>query len=202
MQTIQTTAAAPLPLSTPPCAAASLIVVSAIDDLWSDGSIRTAPEARAAVQWLVGRNIPLVLTTRRTAPEVLALQRGLGIRHPFVCEAGASLYIPAGYFPELTRIGTSRDGWNVVEFRRPNESGAAVRLLLSLYRLCSDGVVIVGLGQTGSDRVLLREVDVPVVVRSGTADETQLLTSVPSAYLTNAPGPAGWSEAILGSLPG
>jgi hypothetical protein len=61
-------------------------------------------------------------------------------------------------------------------------------------------VLIVGLGEDWTDRVLLRAVDVPVVVRNGGVDQRRLLKRVPAAYLTHAAGPAGWSEAILGSV--
>jgi predicted mannosyl-3-phosphoglycerate phosphatase (HAD superfamily) len=176
---------------------ATLVVFSATQYVWPgrDGP----PEAVRAARWLVSRGIPLVMVSHRAAPDILGLQQELGIRHPFVSDGGAALYIPAGYFPELTRIGAERDGWNIVEFKPPHDTGHAVRLLASLYRLCRDEVVIVGLGDTWAHRVLLHESDVPVVVRSGAADEAQLVQSLPIAYLTNAPGAAGWSEAILGS---
>jgi mannosyl-3-phosphoglycerate phosphatase len=76
----------------------------------------------------------------------------------------------------------------------------AIRLLMSLYRLAGDGVVVVGLGDDWTDRILLREVDVPVVVRNPAVDQRRLLRKVPAAYLTTARGPAGWSEAIVGSI--
>jgi mannosyl-3-phosphoglycerate phosphatase family protein len=76
----------------------------------------------------------------------------------------------------------------------------AIRLLISLYRLAGDGVVVVGLGDDWADRVLLQEVDVPVVVRNPAVDQRRLLRKVPAAYLTTARGPAGWSEAIVGSF--
>jgi predicted mannosyl-3-phosphoglycerate phosphatase (HAD superfamily) len=195
MQTLQTVPS-PLPTPVPPrCADATLVVFSTIECCLESGA---APEGGRALQWLVARGVPLVLTSRGPAAGVLALQDELGIRHPFVSGGGASLYLPAGYFPELTRIGTSRDGWHVVEFREPHDTGRAARLLVSLYRLCSESVVIVGLGDTWDDRMLLREVDVPVVVRRDGTDQTPLLHALPTAYVTTAAGPLGWSEAVLG----
>ena len=193
MQTATMTPSTPLPvLTSPPCAGVSLVIFSAADDVF------TAPDASAAVSWLTSRQVPLVLVSRRPAADVLALQRQYGMRRPFICDGGASLYLPAGSFPELTRIGTARDGWNVVEIKSP-DAGHAIRLLVSLFRLCSEDVVVVGLGEHRDDRVLLREVDVPVVL-SGSPAQEELMRSIPSAYLTQAPGVAGWSEAILGSL--
>ena len=188
------------PLAVPPCATVSLVIFSAVDHLWIDESDGIAPEARSAVRSLVSRGVPLVLISRRSASEVLALQGRLGIRHPFVCSGGAALYVPDGYFPELRRIGSHRDGWNVVEFKPPFDTAPGLRLLVSLYKLCStQDVTIVGLGESWSDRVLMHESDAAVIVASGTADETRLRQTLPTAYVTLAQGAAGWSEAILGS---
>jgi predicted mannosyl-3-phosphoglycerate phosphatase (HAD superfamily) len=183
----------------PPCAATTLVIFTAVDGVLCDADTRSTHETRAALRMLAQRDIPLVLTSSLPPSELLALQRELNVRYPFVAGGGASLHIPAGYFPELTRIGAHRDGWNVVEFKVP-EAGHAIRLLMSLYRLCSEEVVIVALADTAHHRVLLHAADVAVIVRNNNADQQALLREMPSAYLTNAVGPAGWSEAILGSV--
>jgi len=172
MQTLTITPSTPLPLLTsPPCAGASLVIFSAVDEVVAD------PRSGDGIRWLSSHDEPLVLVSERPAADLLALQRAHGVAHPFVCDGGATLYLPAGYFPELTRIGTSRDGWNVVEFRS-RHADPAIRFLVSLFRMCSAETVIVGLAGSDDDRALLHEVDVPCVVA----------------------GVAGWSEAILGSL--
>jgi mannosyl-3-phosphoglycerate phosphatase len=206
MQTAVTTPPAPTvvldrirPAARPPCAATTLVIFTAVDGVLRDGQTRSTSNTQAALRLLAQREIPLVLTSSRPATELLALQHELGIRYPFVAGGGASLHIPAGYFPELTRIGAQRDGWNIVEFKVP-EAGHAIRLLLSLYRLCNEDLVIVALADSVQHRVLLHEADVPVIVRSHDADQEALLREMPSAYLTSAAGPAGWSEAILGSV--
>jgi predicted mannosyl-3-phosphoglycerate phosphatase (HAD superfamily) len=180
----------------------SLVIFSAVDHLWTEEGDGIAPAARTAVRSLVSRAVPLVLISRHGASDVLSLQARLGIRHPFVCSGGAALYVPAGYFPELRRIGSHRDGWNVVEFKLPHDTAPGVRLLVSLYKLCgTQDAMIVGLGERWSDRVLMRESDAAVIVASGTADETRLRQMLPAAYVTLTQGAAGWSEAILGSVP-
>ena len=182
-----------------PCAAAALVIFTAVDGVVCDDGTGSTRETFEALRLLAQRDIPLVLTSTRPPAELLALQAELGVRFPFVAGGGASLHIPAGYFPQLTRIGAQVDGWNVVEFKVP-AAGHAIRLLVSLYRLCSEQVVIVGLADHARDRVLLLEADVPVIVRNDGVDQRTLLRDVPSAYLTTAAGPAGWSEAILGSV--
>jgi predicted mannosyl-3-phosphoglycerate phosphatase (HAD superfamily) len=194
----------PTPAPTPsaaPCVTVSLVIFSAIDHVWTEDGDGVAAEARDAVRALVSRGVPLVMVSQRSASELLRLQDRLGIRHPFVCGGGAALYVPAGYFPELAHIGTDRDGWNVVEFKAPYDAAPAVRLLASLYKLCTrEEAMIVGLGATWSDRVLMQASDAAVVVGTGTADEARLREWMPSAYVTVARGAAGWSEAILGSV--
>ena len=200
MATLATTASTLTRLRVPPCAAVSLVIFSAIDHVWTDDD-GIAPEARGAVGALVSRGVPLVIISQRDAAAVLRLQAGLGIAHPFVCSGGAALYVPAGYFPELTRIGRVVDGWNVVEFKAPQDTAPAVRLLLSLYKLCGgQDATIVALGATWQDRFLMHEADAAAIVASGTSDEGRLRESLPSAYVTLAHGAAGWSEAILGSV--
>jgi hypothetical protein len=61
--------------------------------------------------------------------------------------------------------------------------------------------VIIGIADDWRDRSLLREVDAAVVVRNPAVDQTRLLRKVPTAYFTEAEGPAGWTEAILGHCP-
>lgn len=169
----------------------SLVIVSATDQ---------GAGTPDALRRVASNCVPLVFASPHPAARVIAQQAELGVRHPFVCDGGAALYIPAGYFPELARIGSSIDGWHVVEFKPPYDSGRAVRLLISLYRLCANEVTIIGLADAWRDRALLQVVDVPIVVRGDDGEAEQLLASVPSAYVTTARGLAGWSEAVLGSL--
>jgi mannosyl-3-phosphoglycerate phosphatase family protein len=76
---------------------------------------------------------------------------------------------------------------------------AAIRLVISLYRSYWDSLIVIGLGDNATDHGLLREVDVPIIVRNDGIDQLPLLRRVPKAYLTRAAGPAGWREAVLGA---
>jgi predicted mannosyl-3-phosphoglycerate phosphatase (HAD superfamily) len=193
MQTLTMTSA-PFPvLTSPPCSGVSLVIFSAVDQVF------TEPAAISTIRYLAAQHVPLVLVSHRPAAAVIDLQRMYGMRRPFVCDGGAALYVPAGYFPQLMRIGTPLDGWNVVEFKSPG-AGRAIRFLISLFRLCSEDALMIGLGESWDDRVLLSEVDVPVVVSCDAADQRRLVETLPDAYVTQASGAAGWNEAILGSL--
>ena len=193
MQTLTMTSAPYPVLTSPPCTGVSLVIFSAVDQVF------TEPAAISTIRFLASQNVPLVLVSHRSAADVIDLQLMYGMRRPFVSDGGAALYVPAGYFPELMRIGSLRDGWNVVEFKSA-DAGHAIRLLISLFRLCSEDALMIGLAESWSDRMLLREVDVPVVVSSDETDQTRLVQSLPAAYVTQACGAAGWNEAILGSL--
>jgi mannosyl-3-phosphoglycerate phosphatase len=78
------------------------------------------------------------------------------------------------------------------------DKGLAIRTLRSLYAQAWGNVLAVGLGDSLNDLSLLQEVDIPIVVRNPAGGAaTRLLRMVPTARLTNAPGPSGWNEAIL-----
>lgn len=72
----------------------------------------------------------------------------------------------------------------------------SVQSLRSLYRHQFGRVLTVGVSTGHTDR-LLREVDVPIVVRDPEIDVTSVLRTVPTARVTSQAGSAGWHEAIL-----
>jgi mannosyl-3-phosphoglycerate phosphatase len=76
-----------------------------------------------------------------------------------------------------------------------NDKARAVELLSRLYRQSHDEVVTVGLGDGLNDLQFLKQVDVPVLVRS--TDSERLQAELPGACLTQSPGPSGWNQAIL-----
>jgi mannosyl-3-phosphoglycerate phosphatase len=78
------------------------------------------------------------------------------------------------------------------------DKGLAIRRVKSLYTQAWGRALAVGLGDSLNDLSLLQEVDIPVVVRNPAAGATtRLLRKVPTARVTNAPGPQGWNEAML-----
>ena len=266
-----------------------LVILTDVDGVLCDPGTCSVADARAALEVLGARNVPVVLCSERSAEELIWLQRALDIREPFICESGAAVYIPRNYYVELTGMDESGEDWEVIEFGSPyaevsaalhrvaaslqipilalddfdrdqqsreldmtmsgtepahcrqydvqfsilgsgphatprlfnamraagyrcfnglrchhatgvRDGRAAIRLLISLYRAYWDSLIVVGLGDDAADRGLLREVDVPVIVRNDGIDQSVLLRKVPTAYLTGATGPAGWREAILGAV--
>jgi mannosyl-3-phosphoglycerate phosphatase family protein len=266
-----------------------VVVITDVDGVLRHAESHSLAEAAPALEMLAAHGVPVVLCSEHSASELMALQRTLGLCHPFICEGGAALYIPGGYFSGLQDLGVTGGDWEVIEFGVPRAEVAAalrrtaaslqiaivtmdelsvdevalecrlcpaearlakdrlytepfkildvgeraatrlftamrgagyrcvsgprfhqatgvpspahaVRLLVSLYRAWSTAV-IVGIGQDWRGRALLREVDAPIIVRSEAVDQSGLLRKVPTAYLTNAAGPAGWAEAVLGHCP-
>jgi predicted mannosyl-3-phosphoglycerate phosphatase (HAD superfamily) len=183
---------------------ASVVVITDVDGILRHADIRALAEAQPALDALAGSI--LVLCSSRSADELRAMQRQLGIRHPFISDGGAALHIPTGYFYQgadasaetLRGIPATRDdGYETIDFG-VRRLGHALRLVIALFRTCPVSPLIVGIGFEWRDRVLLREVDVPVVIRDAVVDQSTLLRNVPQAYLTTACGDDGLLEAVFG----
>jgi mannosyl-3-phosphoglycerate phosphatase len=80
----------------------------------------------------------------------------------------------------------------------PTDKAQGARLLRAFYeRATGRPVVIVGLGNSPNDLCLLREADIPVVVRNRETEVDEfLLSRVPFSRLTDGLGPSGWAEAV------
>jgi mannosyl-3-phosphoglycerate phosphatase len=97
-----------------------LVVFADIDGVLGDLHGRAFfADAAAALQPLRRDDVPIVLCSSRTRAEIEAIQQQLGIRHPFVCESGGAVFIPAGYFG--FNVSGVRDlaGYQAVEYGRP-----------------------------------------------------------------------------------
>jgi mannosyl-3-phosphoglycerate phosphatase len=71
------------------------------------------------LQELRSENVAVVLCSSQTRAELEFIQQMLGTDDPFICEHGAAVFVPEGYFP--VRIPGARDfaGCQVIEFGRP-----------------------------------------------------------------------------------
>jgi hypothetical protein len=156
-----------------------VVVIADVDGILRHDGSRALAGARPVLQRLTAST--LVLCSSRASAEVLALQRDLGIRQPFISEGGAKLHIPHGYFCGTAGPG---DGFETIDFGA-RRFGHAVRLLVALFRTGAETPLIVGVGFEWRDRVLLREVDVPIVIRASGVDQTSLLRNLPNAYVTD-----------------
>jgi mannosyl-3-phosphoglycerate phosphatase len=85
-------------------------------------SLGRLPDEILSVRRLVtDEDVPLVLCSTRTRAEIEHLQNRFGLRHPFVCENGAAVCVPRGYFGFDLPNARNAGGYEVVEFGRPYE---------------------------------------------------------------------------------
>ncbi len=80
----------------------------------------------------------------------------------------------------------------------PTDKGRAIGVLRMLYRRAHRRhIVTVGLGDAPNDLCLLREVEIPIVIRRSENGVTEaLLAAVPYSRVSRWPGPLGWNEQI------
>ncbi len=86
-------------------------------DIALDDCVADRREALAA---LAADGFPVVLCSGRTRAEIGLIQQQLGISDPFVCENGAAVFVPTGYFPFGIDDGRGVVGYDVVEFGEPH----------------------------------------------------------------------------------
>jgi len=78
-----------------------------------------------------------------------------------------------------------------------NDKGRAVAFLSQQFRRRFPGVVFAGLGDSPNDIPMLRQVDIPILVKSpsGTYDN-ETCREVSNLLLADGIGPAGWNSAV------
>jgi mannosyl-3-phosphoglycerate phosphatase len=97
----------------------SVVVFSDVDGILFDRRTRSFRDAAAASDLLNRCQIPLILCSGRTRAELERVQQQLGIRHPFICEHGAAVFIPRGYFAYDVKSARNVAGYQAVEFGSP-----------------------------------------------------------------------------------
>lgn len=150
-----------------------------------------------AVDLLRSWGARLILVTASAADAVRQMQRELHMTEAFICEGGAALHVPRCY--RGTQSSNGADGeWETFRFNPPDKAAAVTMLRDVLVGLGRQDVLTIGIGCDLDDYGVLSTVEVPVVVRDVVKDQSGLLRYVPGAYLTNATGPNGWAEALIG----
>jgi mannosyl-3-phosphoglycerate phosphatase len=77
-----------------------MIVFTDLDGALLDHDTYDWQPARAALDLLAVRDIPLVLVSSKTLAELEDYRSQLGLAHPVVAENGAAIDVPEDYFPE------------------------------------------------------------------------------------------------------
>jgi predicted mannosyl-3-phosphoglycerate phosphatase (HAD superfamily) len=190
------------PQSSTQVSSASVVVITDVDGILRHDDTRALAEARRVLQGLAGSR--LVLCSSRSAAEMMKLQREIGLRQPFISDGGAAVHIPLGYFCSASGAmqptpegADAADEYETIDFG-VRRLGHAVRLLIELFRTCPEPPLVIGIGMEWRDRVLLHEVDVPVVIRHPALDQRSLLRNITHAYVTTECGGAGLAEVVFG----
>lgn len=102
-------------------------------------------------------------------------------------------------FDRLQRAGLRcSQGGRFAHVTGLTDKARPTRVLRMLYRRANRRrVVTFGLGDAPNDACLLREVDIPIVIRNPAAGLTaELLAAVPCARVSREMGPRGWRQAV------
>ncbi len=102
-----------------------LIVFSDLDQTLLDDRDYSHAKAGPGLVLLERQNIPLVLCTSKTRPEVEFYRSRLDNRHPFVVENGGAVYIPTGYFGFDFDCDRVTDDYSVIELGAPYQGMVA-----------------------------------------------------------------------------
>ncbi len=80
------------------------IIFTDLDGTLLDKETYSHTAALPALQRIEALQIPLVLNSSKTVPEILSLRKQLGNQHPFVVENGAAVIIPSHYFEDTANL--------------------------------------------------------------------------------------------------
>ena len=75
-----------------------LLVFTDLDGTFLDHHNYSWDAAIPALDELNQRSYPLIINSSKTKAEIIRLRKGIDNNHPFICENGAVIYIPKGYF--------------------------------------------------------------------------------------------------------
>jgi hypothetical protein len=122
------------------------IVFVDIDDLpvRIDDGHRRLPSLLAS---LVEQRIISVFCSSGTREQVDRFRHHIGVFHPFICESGATLFVPPAYFGCAIPGARSIAGYEALEFTAPH-GVKAVTLTASLYKTTLGPALMVVAGRT------------------------------------------------------
>ncbi len=136
-----------------------VLVFADLDDtLFEPHRFAVDAAAQQSLNRVRNEGLPVVCCSSKTRSEVERIQRELGIAHPFICESGAAVVIPRGYFGFEVPRSVEMAGYDLVEFGRPYvEIVAAVRRAAAKF-----GIRLVGFSDMSVDEVAL-DADIPLL---------------------------------------
>jgi mannosyl-3-phosphoglycerate phosphatase len=88
------------------------------------------------------------------------------------------------------------EGGRFYHLHGKNDKGYAVKKLISWYKESHSVFFTLALGDSPNDFSMLREVDIPVLVRSA-YNFPGIDKEIPGVKITNEVGPEGWNSVIM-----
>jgi mannosyl-3-phosphoglycerate phosphatase len=92
-----------------------IVLFTDLDGSLLDADTYSFDGARAALDELRRRSIPIVACTSKTAAETRHFLARLEVDAPFIVESGAGVYLPERDFAGLGPRGEARNGWRLVK---------------------------------------------------------------------------------------
>jgi len=113
------------------------IIFTDLDGTLLDKETYSHTAALPALHEIDTLQIPLILNSSKTVPEILSLRKQLGNQHPFVVENGAAVIIPSHYFAETSTLEALQpydheDTYCIRRFAQPHSS--IIEILLEARR--------------------------------------------------------------------
>lgn len=109
-----------------------LIVFTDLDGTLLDHDDYSFEAARPALAQLEALHIPVILTTSKTATEVLSLRRELDNHHPFIVENGGTIVIPKDYFHTATLPHAANEDAEFIYYQLVTSYREIIKLLHAL----------------------------------------------------------------------
>ena len=127
----------------------TILVFANIDSQFDVATPDAIAQAREALSALNREGVPLVLCSSYPRAQVEALRQSLDLHHPFICERGCAVFVPAGYFSfNLPGLRVVADQ-HVLELGRPHHDVSQTLLQLA----AEQGVRLRTFGQMSVDEV-------------------------------------------------
>lgn len=130
----------------------TIVVFTDLDGTLLDSSTYSFEAARAALDQLHARSIPIVVVSSKTQAEIAPLRTRLCNEHPFIVENGGAIVIPSAYFPFKLDAPTAHGQYVLVEL------GTSYSVLRRALKEIEQelGVELRGYGDMSLEEVVIR----------------------------------------------
>jgi mannosyl-3-phosphoglycerate phosphatase len=136
-----------------------IVVLCDLDDtLFEPHAFALDASTHGAFGPIERKHLPVVFCSSKTRAELELIQHELGVNQPFICESGAAVLVPQGYFGFSVEPAREVAGYDVVEF------GKSYAEIVNLLHRAAErlGIEVVGFSDMSVEAVAI-ECDVPLL---------------------------------------